>query len=456
MSRATLRSQANRILIATFTILVVGSGAAIFGYAHVHEATARKQATEDAIRNLANQIDDLIPSFLLPEQKDGTSLILDRIKTNEELSSIGIIDESTFANLVQNCRSVGAVSVCDGTNEIKVAAPVRESGKIYGYLVKAKQANHVASAELVRTFLMANSLLFVAFLILFLMLAKLLRQIPSELDALVTWIDEDLSGNHLEIPKFSIGELHELSSKISDVIDRHDRARDQAVIGQLTSGIMHDIKTPLASLVAATCLVQEQAKDSPKRLSRLENLFTVCEARLHVVGDIIESTLDGSREIHIEKANQCVKRTIRHALQMTSELVQGRRGMITFDEPTNEVFAHHDSVQIGRILTNLIKNGLEAARTTDSPQLHISVETSALETKISVEDNGPGISGKTDKVFRVFRSTKLHGNGLGLLISRKIVEAHSGRITVGQSSRMGGARFDIYLPNFNTQVQVAL
>jgi signal transduction histidine kinase len=432
--------------VATFTLLIVGSGTVIFGYARVHESLAERQTAEELTRNLATQVDALIPSFLLPEQKDGTNLILERIKAKEELSGIAIIDKSPPLSRGQNCSSEREVRICDTGSEISIAAPIQESGKVYGFLVKTKQATHVASADLLRTFLFTSSLLFVGFFVFFLMLARLLRQIPSDIDSLVIWIDDDLSGNHRDKPKFTVGELDDLSGRISEVIERHDRARDQAVVGQLTSGIMHDIRTPLASLVAATCLVQEQSKDSPKRQSRLENLFSVCEARLPIIGEIIESTLDGSREVHIEKASQSLSHTIRSSIALTSELVQGRRAELTFEEPVPEVSTPHDSVQIGRVLTNLIKNGLEAAQVSQ-PKLHITIERTAVDTKITVEDNGPGISGQVDKVFRIFRSTKSHGSGLGLLVSKKIVEAHNGKLGAGRSQRLGGARFEISLPN---------
>ncbi|OYZ24464.1 MAG: hypothetical protein B7Y39_00720 [Bdellovibrio sp. 28-41-41] len=449
MSRATLRSQTHKTLAATFLLLVFGSGAVIFGYADIHGSIARKQAEETVTRNLSDQVDALVPSFLLPEQKQGASLILDRIKNDEDLTTISIVDKSIFSESTKNCHPQGEAVICSDNEKITVLTPIKEGEKLFSYLLKEKKASSVAGGELVKTFLLTFSLLFVTFCILFLMLTRMLGQVPSDLKLLVNWLEDDLNGNHKEKPAFRIAEFNNLANSIFDIIERHDRARDQAIVGQLTSGIMHDIKTPLASIVAATSLVREQSKESPKRASRLENLFEVCDARLNVIGEIIESTLDGSREIHVDKRNLEINSTIKKAINLTKDIVHGRRGQLIFEESQYDIKVAHDPTQIIRVLINLIKNGLEASQSSGEAKLIVSVENWPDEFKIKLEDNGPGISGQPDKIFRVFRSTKTHGSGLGLLVSKKIVEAHGGKLEVGRSARFGGAAFEIRLPNYS-------
>lgn len=449
MSRATLRSQTHKTLAATFLLLVFGSGAVIFGYADIHESIARRHAEDTVTRNLSDQVDALVPSFLLPEQKQGASLILDRIKNDEDLTTIEIVEKSIFSESTKNCHQQGTAVICSDNEKIAVLTPIKEAEKLFGYLLKEKKASSVAGGELVKTFLLTISLLLVTFCILFLMLTRMLGQVPSDLNLLVNWLEDDLNGNHREKPAFRIAEFNNLANSIFDIIERHDRARDQAIVGQLTSGIMHDIKTPLASIVAATSLVREQSKESHKRASRLENLFEVCDARLNVIGEIIESTLDGSREIHVDKRNVEISSTIKKAINLTKDIVRGRRGQLIFEESRYDIKVAHDPTQIIRVLINLIKNGLEASQSSGEAKLIVSVENGPNEFKIKVEDNGPGISGQPDKIFRIFRSTKIHGSGLGLLVSKKIVEAHGGKLEVGRSTRFGGAAFEIRLPNYS-------
>lgn len=224
------------------------------------------------------------------------------------------------------------------------------------------------------------------------------------------------------------------------------RSRDQAVIGQLTSGIMHDIRTPLQSIVTAMHLVEEQESISPKRISRLENSHLMCQNNLPIILNIIESTLDGNREIKINKKHTDLAQTIRKALSMNQDLAKLRRVEVLADIPQS-LISSHDEIQFLRVLSNIVKNSIEAA--SESKVLKL-VKLSLIESEksfaISVEDSGPGISGRPDMIFRAFRTSKIRGTGLGLMITKKIVESHGGSITASNSSSLGGAVFEVTLP----------
>jgi signal transduction histidine kinase len=458
MTEATLQSKVNRILIATFVLVFTALAGVSLGYSHLQNAWAIKQTTSELTHSIAAEVEGLFPSFLLPEQQGGTKTILERIKSAENLTSATILDTREAEQAFKSCLNKGSYFLCTEDAQITVAVPIRESERVFAYLVKSKSTNsQIGNGDLLNALALACAVLFVAFIALFGMLARLIsREIPMHLNSLLKWIEDDLQDRHSDPPNLQFKELNHLGQKISEIFARYDLARDQAVVGQLTSGIMHDIKTPLSSIVAATCLAQEQAENSPKRLSRLENLLKACESRLPVIGQIVESTLDGSREIHIEKTPVSLRETVLKSIDLTQELVNGRNASVTFADTAMPIDASHDSLQLTRVFTNLIKNALESAQSQVGTQIYISVEAGVKETKVSFEDNGPGISGDPNKVFRVFRSTKAHGSGLGLLVSRKIVEAHSGRILAGSSSRFGGARFDVYIPKNPRTSEVSL
>jgi len=107
-----------------------------------------------------------------------------------------------------------------------------------------------------------------------------------------------------------------------------------------------------------------------------------------------------------------------------------------------------DRVQLQQILMNLIVNSLDAMREVDGLR-ELAVESQRTEKEevlVSVSDTGVGLPPEqTDQIFNAFFSTKPHGTGMGLRISRSIVESHGGRLWAADNSRRG-ASFHFALP----------
>jgi signal transduction histidine kinase len=110
-----------------------------------------------------------------------------------------------------------------------------------------------------------------------------------------------------------------------------------------------------------------------------------------------------------------------------------------------------------RVFTNLIKNGIEAAgdHSLGYRRVEISICNTESTVSVHIEDTGPGFPA-SQQVFRPLRTTKIHGHGLGLFVSRKIVQAHQGALEVGTSARLGGARVSVTLFPRNGVIQVGL
>jgi len=104
------------------------------------------------------------------------------------------------------------------------------------------------------------------------------------------------------------------------------------------------------------------------------------------------------------------------------------------------------------VLTNLMRNAMDAMR--DSARRELVVRTHAAhggEIAVIVEDTGPGISEEISaQLFKPFVTTKPGGMGVGLSISKRIVEAHGGMLTVSQNAA-GGATFRFTLPTFKEE-----
>jgi len=448
----TLKERVSQISIGTFIITIAIMLTSFILYSMKKSQIAEEHVVNELSSNIPTQITQFLPSFLLPEQKQGIELLLERIKRNEGLEEAKIIQNtSEIEAKFLGCKfSSNQVSSCSSQDQYftAVIAPLSESGMHFGYLFKSKK--NISPNSLKDVLQLAGLILVilgVVFTIVYLFISRLLsRTLPTSLDDLVRWIEADINGSKIENISLPFKELEELKTKISEVLERYNSSRDQAIIGQLTSGIMHDIKTPLQSVVAAMHLVEEQEEGTIKRLQRLENAHLMSKKNLPLICDIIETTLDGSRSIKIERKDTDIARTIEESISLNSDMARLRQVTIEQNVIVNCSFPH-DNIQFTRVVQNLIKNAIEAAAENNVTRM---VKISTLETKegllFTVEDSGNGFTSNPDKVFKAFRTTKIRGTGLGLVITKKIVEAHGGSISAKSSQDLGGAKLEIIIP----------
>ena len=236
--------------------------------------------------------------------------------------------------------------------------------------------------------------------------------------------------------------------EISDKLYKSFEERDAAIFSQMTRGVIHDLRTLLQAPMAATELSAESVNDLGRRGRRLENLESICQQQLPKMKEIIDTTLDGSRQVTIHPRQAGVDFAVNGARRTLEPLL--RRTGVTFslDPIPQGCDFMHDPIQLERALTNLAKNGIEAAvvETSRVPQVAVRIVRDEKSIRIDVEDSGPGLRISPDRVFRPLKSTKAHGSGLGLVVTRNIVSAHGGSLVPGQSRSLGGAKFSVVLP----------
>ena len=235
---------------------------------------------------------------------------------------------------------------------------------------------------------------------------------------------------------------------ISDRLSSSFESREQAVFGQMARGVIHDVRTLLHSVLSATSLVKEQQSGTEKRLQRLDTLFRACDTNLPKINELVDLTLDGSRDITVATRPVDVLETVKSAIKTNETLSKNKNVTVEVKTPNNLVLAH-DPVQLERVFTNLIKNAIEScAEKGGEGQVIVTASTSTPDKTafITIHDSGKGLPATPEKVFRLLKSTKTHGSGLGLIVSRKIVEAHGGELIAGHSKELPGAEFQVRLP----------
>lgn len=219
-----------------------------------------------------------------------------------------------------------------------------------------------------------------------------------------------------------------------------------STMAKLAASLAHEIKQPIAAAVtnARTCARWLQ-RDQP-------DIAEACEAVSRMVNDVKRAAdiIDRVRSLYRRETPQ-------RELVDANEIIRGMTALLRHQanrqsiairtdlaEDLPEVMA--DRVQVQQVLMNLMLNGMEAMKDTAGELVIKSLATEHRQLLISVRDSGVGIPAEqADRIFEAFFTTKPHGTGMGLAISRTIIESHGGRLWATRNSGRG-ATFCFTLP----------
>ena len=221
-------------------------------------------------------------------------------------------------------------------------------------------------------------------------------------------------------------------------------------LGELAASIAHEVNQPLAAIVTngSACL-RWLMGDSP-------NLEEARETARHVIRDgkraseVINRIRALVRKTDSEKAQLDINQAVEEVVNLT-EHEAVRKGVALRTELAGDLpFVVGDRVQLQQVILNLVMNGIEAMDTvTDRPREMVirSCEHESDQLLVAVQDSGIGLDRQNlEKIFNTFYTTKPRGMGMGLKISRSIVENHGGRLWAVPNDDGPGATFQFTLP----------
>jgi PAS domain S-box-containing protein len=219
-------------------------------------------------------------------------------------------------------------------------------------------------------------------------------------------------------------------------------------MGELTASLAHELNQPIAAAVtnANTCLRWLTREHPDLREAR--------EAASRIVQDVMRATdiisrirllfEKGTPERELVDVNEIIREMIVLLRSEATRYATSVRTELAADLPR----VMGDRVQLQQVIMNLMINGIDAMKDVDGMREQIirSQPAGDEQVLVSVSDTGVGLpSDQTDQIFNAFFTTKRHGTGMGLSISRSIIESHGGRLwAVDNSSR--GASFCFTLP----------
>ena len=255
-----------------------------------------------------------------------------------------------------------------------------------------------------------------------------------------------------EQPLF-VGTLHDLTQqqrdrrRIEELRSELMRVTRVSAVGEMGTSLAHELTQPLAAIVgfveASAALLADG--DVP---AKVNEYMTQAVTQAHRAGDVVRHLRDfasrGDTERRVENINASVEEILALARIGTTSAGIELRLDLAADLPPVLI----DHVQIQQVVLNLVRNSVDALAGCETGMIVVATRSKGDRVEVVVRDDGSGLDSEVrERLFEPFVSTKPDGLGIGLSISRTIVVAHDGEITVDADSGPG-TTFRFTIPVF--------
>ncbi len=247
-----------------------------------------------------------------------------------------------------------------------------------------------------------------------------------------------------------IKELNEAYSKLKEMQEEIIRSEKLALIGQMTSGLAHEVGNPITSIIGLAQIMLKTGTLSEEDRDFVKRILSEGER----INNLIKTLLNFSRPSkgHLKKTE--LKEIINRATEILN--VQGKLKNIELEIKAENVTLCTDGERLLQVILNLLINAADAIRekfgASPGGKIKLSAKKENEKVLISISDNGIGIENENiKKIFLPFYTTKEpgKGTGLGLYVSSIIIDQLQGKISAESSSQVG-TTFHINLPHRNS------
>ncbi len=229
------------------------------------------------------------------------------------------------------------------------------------------------------------------------------------------------------------------------------RAEHLATLGELATGLAHEIRNPLAGIAGVIEIVGRDLPSTSPARAVIKDVRQEIAQINRIVTDLLETARPHPPQIRLSNLNT----TVEHAVMLARQQVLSKPIKIELQKAPDLPEVEHDSDQIHQVLLNLLLNAVQAVTGAGTVNVEIDPQAQDGFASVVVRDTGRGISPlHLSNIFRPFYTTKGNGTGLGLSLARRIVEEHHGRIEV--ASVVGkGSQFTVMLPFHSPTAQIS-
>jgi signal transduction histidine kinase len=230
----------------------------------------------------------------------------------------------------------------------------------------------------------------------------------------------------------------------------HDRAQKEFI-----NTAAHELRTPIQPILGITEIIKNEIKDDKHRVL-LEVISRNAQRLRKLSEDILEvSKIDGN-SLNLNKEHVEIKEIIQDVINCYKNNTDSKNIKFEFASGEHKLHVYADRSGIGRVISNLISNSIKFIPQKDGGVISVIAEYNETSkdnkkdketVEVSVKDSGTGIDKEMlPKLFTKFSSKSFHGMGLGLYISKNIIEAHGGKIWAENNKDGKGSTFSFSLP----------
>jgi two-component system sensor kinase FixL len=264
------------------------------------------------------------------------------------------------------------------------------------------------------------------------------------------WVNHAICGTDGRVVEMqAIG--HDISDRkqAEEANERLAHVSRLAMVGELTASIAHEINQPLGAILSNAEAASMLLDATPRNIEEIKQILADIRKDDVRASDVIRHIRTLLRKRHLEMELLDMNQLVSDVLALTRAETRKRNIAWKSEFAPAMPMVEGDRVHLQQVLLNLVLNGMDAMADTPEDERWLTVSTAGSESgqvEIAVSDSGSGIRpDRLPRLFESFFTTKKEGMGLGLSISRMIVEAHRGQIRAENNSGRG-ATFRVVLP----------
>jgi signal transduction histidine kinase len=222
-----------------------------------------------------------------------------------------------------------------------------------------------------------------------------------------------------------------------------------ATLGELTASIVHEVNQPLAGVVSSGNACQRWLASDPPNVERAAQSVERMIRDANRAHEVVERVRSMARKTPPQKAPVDVNEALSEVAALARGDIEGKRVVLRLQLAADLPIVQADRIQLQQVLLNLIVNAIESISSAADGPRELTVTTGqngAGQVKFAVRDTGQGLNNETlPHIFDAFYTTKGEGMGMGLAVSRAIIEAHGGRLWA-EPVEPRGALFQFTMP----------